>query len=199
MRFQGLAVCLAALVTAACSGSGSITSSPGTGRVQFVLGGPVAAATAAPTTAAALTDEDGRRIDSATISLSSLLARNLDGELVAVTIDLPVEVDLVDLLEGRSVELPTGALPAGSYDQLVVVIRSLTVTLSDGTQIDVTPPGGGWTAIVRTEPFDVVEGEVTTVSLRFRPEGAFRWFDGHLEFHPEFDCDVDDGDDGDDD
>ena len=103
---------------------------------------------------------------------------------------LPVTVDLVALVQGRTVDLPIGSLPVGSYDQLVVVIRSLHVELSDGTLIDVTPPGGGWTAIVRVDPFEVVDGQVTTVHLHFRASGAFRWADGELQFDPEFDCDV---------
>ena len=161
-----------------------------TGRVRLTMGGPVAAA--GTVSAATLSDDGGRRIDAAVITLSSILARNLDGELVDVSVDLPMDVDLIALLQGRTVELPTGSLPVGSYDQLVIVIRSLHVTLSDGTVIDVTPPGGGWTAIVRTEPFDVVEGQVTTVNLRFRPERAFRFIEGRLEFTPEFDGEVDD-------
>jgi hypothetical protein len=177
---------LAAVAASGCSDSGSMSVSAGTGRVRMVMGGPVAAAGAV----SAATLDDGRRIDSATIALSSVLARNMDGELVDVSIDLPVDVDLVDLLQGRTVELPIGSLPVATYDQLVVVIRSLEVVLSDGTDIDVTPPGGGWTAIVRTEPFEVVEGQVTTVNLRFRPERAFRFIEGRLEFQPEFDGQV---------
>jgi Domain of unknown function (DUF4382) len=194
------ALALASVLAAGCSNSDPASGK--NGNVRFTMGGASAqAATLGATTPLALTDGDGRTIESAGITLSSILARNLDGELIDVTMDLPVDIDLVALINGRMVELPMGSLPAGSYDQLVVVIRSLHVVLSDGTRIDVTPPGGGWTAVVDVEPFDVVDGSVTTVHLRFRSEGAFRWVEGHLEFNPEFDCDVDDhrGDDDDDD
>ena len=183
-KIGGAVLVLAPVLATGCSDSGSMTGSA-TGRVRMVMGGPEGTVSAAT-----LTDGDGRRIDSATIALSSIVARNLDGELVDVSIELPIDVDLVDLLQGRTVELPIGSLPAATYDQLVVVIRSLEVVLSDGTDIDVTPPGGGWTAIVRTEPFDVVEGQVTTVNLRFRPERAFRFIEDRLEFQPEFDGEV---------
>ena len=186
-KIGGAVLVLAPVLATGCSDSGSMTGSA-TGRVRMVMGGPVG--TEGTVSAATLTDGDGRRIDSATIALSSILARNLDGELVDVSIELPIDVDLIDLLQGRTVELPIGSLPVATYDQLVVVIRSLEVVLSDGTDIDVTPPGGGWTAIVRTEPFDVVEGQVTTVNLRFRPERAFRFIEDRLEFQPEFDGEV---------
>ena len=186
-RFRNAGLAATLLLAAACNDSSSMTSS-GTGRVRLVMGG---AAQAATVSAATLSDGTGRQIVSADIELSSVLARNLDGQLVDVTVDLPMTVDLIGLMQGHAVELPVGSLPVGSYDQLVVVIRSLHVELSDGTQIDVTPPGGGWTAIVPAQPFDVVEGQITTVNLRFRADGAFRWNDGHLEFDPEFDCETD--------
>ena len=190
------AAVLATLAAGGCSDSGSMIEGGSTGRVQLVLGGSATQSATLGSTAA-LSDDRGRTIEAAVITLSSVLARNLDGELVDVSVSLPMEVDLIDLILGRTVELPIGALPVDSYDQLVVVIRSLGVVLSDGTRIDVTPPGGGWTAIVRTEPFDVAEGTLTTVNLRFRADRAFRWVEDRLEFHPEFDADVDDGDDDD--
>jgi len=205
VRFSKIGVGLlaaAAIVAGGCNDSSMTKGSHG--NVRFVMGGGAttnAVATGGVSAATALSDGTGRSITSATITLSSVLARNLDGQLIDVTIDLPMDVDLVALINGRTVELPMGALPAGSYDQLVIVIRALTIGLSDGTTIAVTPPGGGWTAIVPTEAFDVTDGAVTTVHLTFRAEGSFRWIDGHLEFRPTFDCDVDDhhGDDDDDD
>lgn len=182
---------LAALVIGGCSDSGSM-SSTNTGRVRMIMGGPTAeAASSGLESATALNDGSGRTLTAAEISVSSVLARNLDGELIDVTMDLPATVDLISLVTGGTTELPVGSLPPGSYDQLVVVIRSLHVELSDGLQIDVTPPGGGWTAIVNTDAFDVVDGEVTTVTLHFRARAAFRWVNGQLEFTPGFDCEHD--------
>jgi hypothetical protein len=188
-----------ALLVAGCSGTDdTVTAGRGEGLVKVVVAG--AATTTARTDAASMLESDGPPIQAVEITLSAILARNLDGELVDVTIDLPATIDLIAVLQGQTFDLPIGTLPVGSYDQIVVVIRTLSVTLLDGTKIDVTPPGGGWTAIVPTERFDVLEGLVTTVQLHFRPAGALRWIEDHFEFHPAFDCDVDDGghNDGDD-
>jgi len=194
----GLGALLLTSLLTGCSNSDSMNGSSGTGRVRMVMGGPTQAALSGSSSSTTLSDGTGRTLESAEITVTGIVARNLDGQLVDVSMDLPATVDLVALIQGRTFELPSGSLPVGSYDQLVVVIGSLHVTLSDGTVIDVDPPGGGWTAIVRTDPFDVVDGEVTTVNLHFRAERAFNWIEGHLEFDPEFDCDHDHDHNGDD-
>src|SRR5262245_22800124 len=202
MRKVGIGLCavaLATIVAGGCADSNSITGSGKMGRVHMTMGGGATQAmTASPME---VNDGSGRSITAATITVSAVEARNLDGQLVPVTVSLPMDVDLVALIGGGTVDLPDGSLPVGTYDQIVVVIRALHVTLSDGTVIDVTPPGGGWTVVVPTDQFDVVAGQTTTVALHFRSSGAFQWVDGSLEFNPGFDCDVDHhhGDDNDDD
>jgi hypothetical protein len=189
------ALLLTSLLTGGCSHSdfldGTSDSGPGTGngsgtgRVRMVMGGPALAA------AAGTLSDDAHTIDSAEITITRIVARNLDGQLIDIGMELPVSVDLITLVQGATFELPAGSLPVGAYDQLVVAIGALHVTLSNGTVTDVDPPGGGWTATVRTDAFDVVEGEVTTVNLHFRAEHAFKWDHGELQFDPEFDCDHD--------
>ncbi|HKQ61661.1 MAG TPA: DUF4382 domain-containing protein [Candidatus Polarisedimenticolaceae bacterium] len=206
-----LAAFLAAVVllAASCSGSGNAMLGGGGdgGRVQFMLSGG-STTTAAATTAVGggatggigapvLADDDGgdddsRLLQSAEVTFSSILARNLDGQLIDVTIALPATVDVLTLTSDHDLALPVGFLPPGTYDQIVVVINKVTLVTQNGTRFEITPPGGGWTVIVPTEPFTVVEGETTTVHLRFHRERSFALFDGHFEFHPEFDCDVDD-------
>jgi hypothetical protein len=122
------------------------------------------------------------------VTISSLLARNLDGDLIDLAVDLPKTVDLVGLMNGNQVTLPTGTLPAGMYDQIVVVIRSVEFVFLDGTKFQLTPPGGGWTKIVPVTPFEVIDGQTTTIELQFKPFGAFREFGGEFEFFPDFDC-----------
>jgi hypothetical protein len=121
------------------------------------------------------------------VTFSSILARNLDGQLVPIASALPVSVDLMTILAGGQVELPAGTLPPGDYDQLVVVMTKVDLTLSDGTIVSITPPGGGWTAIVPTAPFTVVEGGTTSLQLQLRGD-LFHVLDGAFEFDPEFDC-----------
>ena len=114
-----------------------------------------------------------RRLREANVTFSSILARNLDGELVDVSIDLPVTVNVLTLEGGNSFTLPIGSLPPGVYDEIVVVMRQVELVLWDETRIAITPPGGGWTAIVRVCPFEVLEGETTTVRIRFRHRRSF--------------------------
>jgi hypothetical protein len=193
LQFGISTLAVAALVATGCSDSAKMTSNPaGSGQVRMILGGGGSSGVMAATSSTpVLGDGSGRTIQSATITLSSVLARNLDGQLINVTMDLTAPVDLVALLQGGTVNLPMGSLPAGTYDQLVVVIRTLHVVLSDGTQLDVTPPGGGWTAIVPATPFDVVAGQMTTVTLQFQANGAFQFVNGQLVFNPNFSCQTD--------
>jgi hypothetical protein len=171
----------------------------GKGAVQFVM----TSSGTAPVAAVAIGGSGSGTevtLQSANVTFASILARNLDGQLIDVTIALPVTVDVLGLVSGGSFTLPAGLLPPGTYDQLVIVMTKVELTLSNGTVITIDPPGGGWTAVIRvTEPFTVVEGETTTVDIRFRPDRSFRWLDGEWEFHPDFECDGDRGDDEDDD
>ncbi|HXV77468.1 MAG TPA: hypothetical protein VD788_14230 [Candidatus Polarisedimenticolaceae bacterium] len=85
-----------------------------------------------------------------------------------------------------------GTLPPGNYDQLVVVMTDVEYVLEDGTKVKITPPGGGWTSIVPVCPFEVVEGAMTTIDLRFSPRDAFREENGQMRFEPAFRCETGD-------
>lgn len=192
---------LAATLLAACGQSGGHSDSR-RGDVQVVL----SAATTSTTTAAATTGATGTststfgdgsdwgdggmlsKLQHVNVTFSSLLARNLDGDLIDLTIDLPQTVDLIGLINGHQITLPSGTLPPGMYDQIVVVITHVEFVFLDGTQVTLTPPGGGWTRIIAVTPFEVVEGQTTTIELRFRPWQAFGEHDGEFEFSPDFDC-----------
>ena len=183
-RIPVLILPLLAMVTTGCS-----LVSPDEGNVRVVL----SAADGASLTAAGDDDDDDRsgdgyfsRLESANVTFSSLLARNLDGELIDLDVDLPHTVDLVGLAGGHEVTFPAGTLPPGDYDQLVVVMTQLEAIFLDGGSIALTPPGGGWTAIVRVAPFSVVEGETLTLDLKLRLGKAFRRLDGAFRFFPEF-------------
>jgi hypothetical protein len=126
------------------------------------------------------------RLESANVTFASMLARNLDGQLIDLDLDLPHTIDLVALGAGQEVTFPAGTLPEGDYDQLVVVMTEVDATFKDGGAIALTPPGGGWTAIVRVDPFTVEDGETVTLALNLRLGRAFRWLDGSFRFFPEF-------------
>lgn len=196
-----LVVSLVAL--AACGGDGM--DAAGKGRVAIVMsasGANLASALDAAGASASSRSSDrcdpGQALQAASVTLSSILARTLDGILTDVTIDLPLAVDVLSLGNGQDATLPVGFLPPGTYDQLVIVMTKVEVTLLDGTKVAVTPPGGGWTAIVPVaEPFTVVDGETTTVTLNFRRDLSFACGAGKWEFHPRFECGPRNGGDDD--
>ena len=180
------AIILASSLLAACGGRDS-TAAAGQVSIALSSGDAASLATATFDGAAATTHPCG--LQAANVTFSSLLARTLDGKLVDVTIDLPVTIDLLALQSGKEATLPAGFLPPGTYDQLVVVMKELEVTLSSGMKIAITPPGGGWTAIVPVSPpFTVVAGETTTVPLKFHKGTSFVCGLGRWDFKPEFEC-----------
>ncbi len=190
------------LVVTGCSSSDSILG-VNEGRVQFVLSsssgtvvtgaqGSVLGPSLHPDDDDHDDDEDGRRfLQSANVTFSSILARNLDGVLVDVMMALPVTVEVLSMDGGKEVRLPDAILPPATYDQVVVVMTQVEVVTSDGTTIRITPPGGGWTAIVPICPFVVEQGATTTVGLTFMLEHAFKWRDNRFHFQPRFVCDQD--------
>lgn len=181
MRFLYTLVPAAALLAASCGGSHEAVSA-NAGNVRMTL----ASANTSAAVSAEATDTESR-IESAMVTFSSILARNLDGELVSIAADFPVTVDLMQILGGGTAELPAGTLPAGDYDQIVVVISKVELTLTSGTKVTIDPPGGGFTAIVPVEPFTVVDGAVTSLTLRIHA-GAFSEANGEFDFDPHFDC-----------
>jgi hypothetical protein len=194
LALAGLAMVVG--IVAACSNGSNSLMHDGKGAVKFTMSAS-AAAPVAPAVASDGSSTD-HSLQTANVTFASILARNLDGQLIDVTIALPTTVNVLELVSGGTVTLPVGFLPPGTYDQLVVVMTRVELTLGSGTVITIDPPGGGWTAVIPvTEPFTVAEGATTTVNIRFHADGSFRWLDGAWQFHPEFDCD--DHDDGDDD
>jgi hypothetical protein len=207
-----LAFGLALVVTGCGDGNSLVGSDEGSGgKVRFVLSSgtdaSVEASVSAPLDQAdGLAATDGDRDDnhhhgffeSANVTFSSVLARNLDGVLVDVEMELPVTVDVVSLEDGKEIALPEGDLPPGSYDQVVIVMTEFEGVTRNGTTITITPPGGGWTAIVHRCEFTVEEGAETTVSLKFVINRSFSWHEGRYHFKPLFVCASDDDSSSDD-
>ncbi|HET6413134.1 MAG TPA: DUF4382 domain-containing protein [Anaeromyxobacter sp.] len=182
------------LVLSACGGQGG-SDTEGKGQVSIVLSSGAASA-AAMQAGSNWNGSSGQgqqgcaALQAASVTFSAIVARTLDGTFVDVTIALPDTVDLLSLVNGKTATLPAGFLPPGTYDQFVVVMRSVDLTLGDGTKIAITPPGGGWTAIVQVaQPFTVVANQTTTVTLKFRSDLSFVCGLGGWEFHPDFEAD----------
>jgi hypothetical protein len=131
-----------------------------------------------------------RKLSEVNVTFTSMLARNLDGQLIDVDMELPRTLDLLSLLDGGQATLPIGFLPPGMYDQLVVVMADVEFVTLNGTSFLITPPGGGWTAIIETCVFEVIEGETTSIRIKFRPRRSIKQLvNGTWHFDPFFECD----------
>jgi hypothetical protein len=176
-------------------------------RVQVVLSrdGGNALTSLVQDSASALADRDDDekrglgswRFQAATVTLSSILARTHDGELVDLDIEMPVTVDVVRIDGGKQVVLPDGFLPADVYDQVVMVITAVQGTTFDGSLVTIEPPGGGWTAVVPICPLEVLEGETTTVGIALNVRSSFLQVGSWWSFHPRFRSLVNCEEDGD--
>ncbi len=183
---------IALLFAMACSDS---TGASDQGNVRVVLRASDESSLAATAAGAQTSDDDDddgdsaplSSVEEANITFSSMLARNTDGQLIDLGLDLPQTIDVKALMNGNELTLPAGSLPAGDYDQLVVVMTQVELVFANGGAMSLTPPGGGWTSIVRVAPFTVVEGEELTVELNLRLRGAFKQFGSGFRFFPDFD------------
>jgi len=188
MKASKVLVAALALGLAACDSGTGISG----GRVQLSISSGDLAPVAAPAGAPAATgDWEGERnpyFQSANVTFSSIFARNTDGQLIDMGVeDLPVTVDVVAMEEGgRTVTLPDGTLPAATYDQIVVVMTGVEAVLRDGTRITITPPGGGWTAVVPICPLVVEEGSTSVLGLVLPVRTAFVFYEGRFRFVPRF-------------
>jgi hypothetical protein len=133
-------------------------------------------------------DRPNPYFESANVTFTSILARNLEGVLLNIDMDLPATVDVITMEGGREITLPDGDLPPGTYDQVVVVMSQVQGMTHDGTTITIDPPGGGWTAIVPVCPFDVADGETSVIGLQLSVKRSFSWRDGRFRFNPQFVC-----------
>ncbi len=161
------------------------------GRVQFTLssGDPVLAAPDASSPSATGEWENDRHpfFKAANVTFTSILARDTDGVLVNVQMELPATVDIIAMEEvGRTVTLPDGELPPATYDQIVVVMSQVQGVLRDDTTITIDPPGGGWTAVVPLCPFEVAEDATAVVGLMLPVRSALVWREGRFRFQPRF-------------
>jgi hypothetical protein len=172
-------------------GSDGAMEAAGKGRVAIVMSttGGALAASLSESSRSEGTCQPDKALQAASVTFSSILARTLDGKLIDVAIDLSKPVNLLELVNGKEATLPMGSLPPGTYDQIVVVMKTVELTLVSGMKVAITPPGGGWTAIVPvTQPFTVKEGSTTTIALNFRMDLSFACAVGDWDFHPRFEC-----------
>lgn len=203
-----------ALIVGACDLDGLFGNDGG--RVQISLAPENAGGSASiiPDTTGAVRDDDdddenrnkGRHgsfwFRTANVTLSSILVRTEDGELIDLEADLPIIVDVVQIDGGKQVQLPDGFLPPGNYDEVVFVITAVQGVSHDGTVITIEPPGGGWTTVVPICSLEVLEGETIPVGIAFNVRNSFLQVGNWWSFRPQFrslnthcvDADDDDND-----
>ena len=175
------------MALAACGGQATTDK----GQLSLALTSSSATPLAALATAAS-SDNDCGSIQAANATFSAIEARTLDGLLIAATPEggFPVTVDLMSLVKVNPTTLPSAWLPAGTYDQIVVVIRKVEVTLTSGWKVAVSPPGGGWTAVIDiAPPFTISAASPKTVTLGFRKDLSFLCNLGEWKFNPKFEHD----------
>lgn len=184
----------ALFLTAGCGLDGLFGHSGG--RVKIVLapdGGALGNLIADSAAALAHRDDDNEfsartwSFQAASVTLSSIMARTIDGELVSLDVALPIAVDVVRIEGGNQVVLPDGFLPADTYDQVVLVMTAVQGVTNDGTVITVEPPGGGWTSVVPICPIEVSDAAAETVGIAFNVRNSFlRLGLNNFSFQPRF-------------
>lgn len=164
----------------------------GGARMQVVLsrdGGGALGNLIADSVGALTHEGEGSRawaFETATVTLTSILARTTAGELVPLDVDLPVVVDVVRIDGGKQVVLPDGLLPVDTYDQVVLVMTAVQGTTFDGASVTVQPPGGGWTAVIPICPLEVTDGATATVGVALNVRSSFLRTGSWWSFQPRF-------------
>ena len=172
-----------ASVIAGCSSNSDSKGSQGS--LAITMGATGATATGAVPTLAADNNDALSHLKAAIITISGIEARMADGTWVPVETGLPVDVDLIAIMNaGNVATLPADLFPEGDYDALDLRITAVQLTLLNDTTIAITPPETGWTVRVPVS-FRIVAGQSTVVKLNLHCENSFTFFNGEFEFEPE--------------
>jgi len=170
-------------VIAGCSSSNDSKGSQGS--FAITMGATRVPAAGAVQTVAGDSNDALSHLKAAVITISGIEARMANGTWVPVETGLPVDVDLIAIMNaGNVATLPADLLPEGDYDALELRITAVQLTLLNDTTIAITPPGTGWTVQIPVS-FSVVAGQSTVIKLKLHCGNSFKLFDGHFDFDPE--------------
>lgn len=140
MRYLIASLFLIAMIFAGCEkDSTSSQSTPGTGTLRIYL-------TDAPTTA---------HFDSINIRFSQVSA-HLNSEWIAVQ-NIPITVNLLDLVNGQTIVFGSNEVPAGKYTQIRIIIDDAWVVIN-GERKPLDVPSGAQTGLKLGPEFTVLEG-----------------------------------------
>ena len=131
-----------------------------------------------------LTDAPADQIASAKVTISRVyVVGDNDAQVdLRLATDTPLSFELLDLRNGLTALLADHAVPAGTYNQLRLVVESAEVTLVDGVTFSdgsstksLTVPSGMQSGIKvqLASPIDADAGELTIVTVDFDVEDNF--------------------------
>ena len=123
------------------------------------------------------------KVSEVNITISDILLepdtqRQYEAETPLETIDLlevPIEVNLLDLTNGVTVTLANSKLPSGSYGLLKVYLSAVRIILSDKTVFDLNSRANqlGGTEIILPAKFDIGPGLTKDLLLDFDVSRSF--------------------------
>lgn len=118
-------------------------------------------------------------IQSAEITVGEVLARKQSGTKISLS-DKEMTLDLLKLRNGLVETLADVEIPAGSYDEILLIIRSASVDMKDGRHFDLTVPSGAQSGLkIFVNPDIVIASGISTdvlldfdLSQSFVPQGT---------------------------
>jgi hypothetical protein len=118
-------------------------------------------------------------IESAEITVGEILVRKSSGSKITVS-EKEMTLDLLKLRNGVVETLADIEIPAGSYDEILLIVRNASVDMKDGRHFDLTVPSGAQSGLkIFVKPEIVITTNMSTdvlldfdLSQSFVPQGT---------------------------
>lgn len=118
-------------------------------------------------------------VESAEITVGEILIRKSSGSKISVS-DKEVTLDLLKLRNGLVETLADIEIPAGQYDEILLIIRNASVDMKDGRHFNLTVPSGAQSGLkIFVKPEIVIKTNMSTdvlldfdLSQSFVPQGT---------------------------
>lgn len=120
------------------------------------------------------------------VTFSSVEVHQVDGGWIDLGIDYGTEFDIMTLVgPDNAINLTSSTVVPGEYDYIRLTISSLRVVLTDGTEVQVPIPPGGWQVAVNMTV--TVEGtDNVTITMHFDVGNSFQVEGTSVIFDPSF-------------
>ncbi len=169
----------AVVVGVICMGSGGcspladLNSPPGSGTLRVLVTDKPFPFDLIASARVTITSVEVRVAEEATDDGADDGADGEDGTFVTIFTG-EKEFELLDLRSGRTDLLADADVPAGTYDQMRLIVTGGTVVLTDEREFDLGVPSGEQTGIKLHFTFTVAEGEQTVLLLDVDLSRAFQ-------------------------